>query len=87
MSETLSTKGNRQGPIFWLDGLAGTGKSTIAQTVANHFDKNHELGASFFCSRDDADCSNVSLVFPTFRRHLSEALDLDPDIQFALASR
>src|SRR5258705_9591508 len=46
--ETLSTEGNPQGQIFWLDGVAGTGKSTIAQTVANQFNKAHELGASFF---------------------------------------
>lgn len=33
--------------IFWLNGLAGTGKSTIARTVArNYFDKKR-LGASF----------------------------------------
>jgi len=29
----LRTTGNPQGPVFWLDGVAGTGKSTIAQTV------------------------------------------------------
>src|SRR5882762_6245437 len=62
--ETLSMQGNRLGRIFWLDGVAGTGKSTIAQTVAYHFNQTHELGASFFCSRDDAGCSNIALVFP-----------------------
>src|SRR5258705_6334368 len=95
--ETLSIDGNSQGRVFWLDGVAGTGKSTIAQTVANHFDSTHDLGASFFCSRDDAECSNVGLVFPTiayqlslfntsFRSHLSEVMDTDPDVQYALAS-
>ena len=92
IGEVVSTEGNRQGRIFWLDGLAGTGKSTIAQTVADHFDKAHALGASFFCSRDDADCSNIGLVFPTiayqlslfnasFQKHLSKAMDNDPDVQ------
>src|SRR5713226_7250780 len=60
--KTLSTTGNADGRIFWLDGVAGTGKSTIAQTVADHFDETHQLGASFFCSRDDAGCGNVALV-------------------------
>src|SRR5882762_7481506 len=93
----LQTEGNQHGGIFWLDGVAGTGKSTIAQTVANHFNRTRQLGASFFCSRDDAECSNVGLVFPTiayqlslfntsFRSHLSEVMDTDPDVQYALAS-
>src|SRR5882762_9026543 len=95
--ETLSMQGNRLGRIFWLDGVAGTGKSTIAQTVANHLNRTHELGASFFCSRDDAECSNISLLFPTiayqlslfnpsFQKHLSDAMDKDPDVQLALTS-
>src|SRR5882762_7682054 len=86
----LQTEGNQHGRIFWLDGVAGTGKSTIAQTVADHFNRTHQLGASFFCSRDDAECSNVGLVFPTiayqlslrspsFQNHLSEAIEKDPD--------
>src|SRR5258705_8922821 len=96
--ETLSMDGNPQGRVFWLDGVAGTGKSTIAQTVANYFDSTHNLGASFFCSRDNADCSNVGLVFPTiayqlslfnfsFQKHLSDAMVKDPDVQYSLLSR
>jgi len=92
----LQTKGNQHGCIFWLDGVAGTGKSTIAQTVAGHFDETHELGASFFCSRDDADCSNIGLLFPTiayqlalfnpsFQTHLSDVMHEDPHVQSALA--
>src|SRR5258705_11115333 len=56
---TLPTQGNSKGQIFWLDGIAGTGKSTIAQTIAYHYHHTKQLGASFFCSRDDADCINV----------------------------
>jgi pantothenate kinase-related protein Tda10 len=35
-------------PIFWLNGKAGTGKSTISRTVAKTFQKAKLLGASFF---------------------------------------
>src|SRR5579859_4063060 len=38
--------------IFWLNGMAGTGKSTIARTVARTCDSRKQLGASFFFSRD-----------------------------------
>ena len=96
--KALPVKGNAKGQIFWLDGQAGTGKSTISQTIANNFDKTDELGASFFCSRDDAECSNVNLIFPTiayqlstfnstFKKHVSEAVRKDADVQYALASR
>ena len=41
--------------VFWLNGLAGTGKSTIAQTFAEISFADGKLGASFFCSRDCED--------------------------------
>ncbi|KAG8942412.1 hypothetical protein FRC03_003249, partial [Tulasnella sp. 419] len=48
-------------PIYWLCGLAGTGKSTIAQTVSEGFHERGMLGASFFFSRDVAERSNPLL--------------------------
>jgi hypothetical protein len=40
------------GPVvFWLNGLAGTGKSTIARTICERFAATDLLGASFFMSR------------------------------------
>ncbi|KAM0562304.1 hypothetical protein ACHAPJ_001991 [Fusarium lateritium] len=34
--------------VFWLNGMAGTGKSTISRTVAQSVAEVHQLGASFF---------------------------------------
>src|SRR4051794_23062056 len=34
--------------LCWLSGLAGTGKSAIAHTVARVFDELRRLGSSFF---------------------------------------
>ncbi|KFY03087.1 hypothetical protein O988_01700 [Pseudogymnoascus sp. VKM F-3808] len=45
--------------IFWLNGLAGTGKSTISRTVARRFDERKRLGASFFFSKDVGDVSHA----------------------------
>ena len=36
-------------PVYWLNGLAGTGKSTIAQTTTERAFADGRLGASF-CS-------------------------------------
>ncbi|KAJ5716464.1 hypothetical protein N7493_008375 [Penicillium malachiteum] len=41
--------------IFWLNGMAGTGKSTIARTVAQGFKEQGLLGASFFFKRGEVD--------------------------------
>ncbi|KAF9644380.1 YVTN repeat-like/Quino protein amine dehydrogenase [Thelephora ganbajun] len=52
-------------PIYWLNGLAGTGKSTIAQTIAERIFADGQLGASFFCSRDFQDRRDLKFIFPT----------------------
>ena len=57
--------------IFWLNGLAGTGKSTIAQTFAERSSARGHLGASFFCSRFDEGRSNISHIFPTIAYQLA----------------
>ena len=76
--------------VFWLNGLAGTGKSTIAQTFAEISFADGKLGASFFCSRDFEDRSNLQAIFPTlafqlayrylpFRERLMQVLRANPD--------
>ena len=80
--------------IFWINGLAGSGKTTIAFTVAQKCWNQGILGASFFCSRDNADCSNMKLVFttiayqlgqfcPEFKDELARVLKSDPDIVYS----
>jgi NACHT domain len=51
--------------IFWLNGMAGTGKSTIARTVAQSFRQKGLLGASFFFKRGEGDRGNATRSFPT----------------------
>jgi len=57
--------------VYWLNGLAGTGKSAIAQTIAERMSEGGKLGASFFCSRDFEDKSNLQLIFPTLAVQLA----------------
>ena len=83
--------GERDQRVFWLNGLAGTGKSTIAQTFAEMSFADGKLGASFFCSRDFEDRSNLQMIFPTlafqlayqylpFRKELLRVLKARPDV-------
>ena len=79
-------------PVFWLNGLAGTGKSTIAQTFAKTAFADRMLGASFFCSRDFESRSNLQAIFPTlafqlayqeplFRKELLQVLKRYPNVE------
>ena len=99
-SDTFEEDRLRTARVFWINGpgSAGTGKSTIAYTVARDLDAHKKLGASFFCSRYNADCSNVKLIFPTiayqlglfyapFQDQVSAVLKADPDIVFSVVRR
>ena len=77
--------------VYWLNGLAGTGKSTISKTIAERLFADGQLGASFFCSRDFKDRRNLQLIFPTlaiqlarkyveFRSILIPLIQSDPNI-------
>ncbi|KAF5328765.1 hypothetical protein D9619_011568 [Psilocybe cf. subviscida] len=79
-----------QPPMFWLNGLAGIGKTTIAHTMASELDAAGLLGASFVFLRADDQLKDACLVFPTlafqlaqfdsrFRTALVEVLEHDPD--------
>ena len=57
--------------VFWLNGLAGTGKSTIAQTFAEVSFADGKLGASFFCSQDFEDRSSLRSIIPTLAFQLA----------------
>ena len=77
--------------IFWLNGLAGTGKSTIARTIARKYFTTQRLGASFFFLRGGGDVGHagkfatsiaVQLAnnIPTFRQHVCDAVTERNDI-------
>jgi hypothetical protein len=84
--------------IYWLNGHAGSGKSTIAQSVAEFLFSMEMLGASFFCSRNSSARSDLTMIIPTiayqlarstnakapaFRDALLRALRENPDLPFS----
>ena len=60
--------------IFWLNGAAGTGKSTISRTLADNWAKKEQLGASFFFSRGQADLSGAGKFFTTLAAQLANTI-------------
>lgn len=71
--------------IFWLNGMAGTGKSTISRTVANSFKQTQLLGASFFFKRGEWDRGNATKLFTTIVRQLITNIpQLSPAVKKAI---
>ncbi|KAI0884183.1 vegetative incompatibility protein HET-E-1 [Annulohypoxylon maeteangense] len=60
--------------IFWLNGIAGTGKSTVARTVARTYYNRGKLGANFFFSRGGGDLGNAIKLVTTLSRQLAARL-------------
>jgi hypothetical protein len=73
--ESWRTDEDPQSPrIFFLHGIAGIGKSTIAQTVAVAADRDDTLAASFFFSRrGDSDLRDPMLLLPTLAYQLARS--------------
>jgi hypothetical protein len=93
INDWIHTEEDRR--IYLLTGLAGIGKTTISLSVALLAEAQGVLGASFFCSRDSDDRSNISFIFPTIASLLSQyspefcaqlvtAVKEYPDIGYAL---
>ncbi|EXL92615.1 hypothetical protein FOIG_14355 [Fusarium odoratissimum NRRL 54006] len=57
--------------IFWLNGMAGTGKSTISRTVAASAQRKDKLGATFFFKQGETDRGSLTKFFTTLARHLA----------------
>jgi hypothetical protein len=57
--------------VFWLNGLAGIGKSTIARTLCERMDERGLLGASFFISRDQSERRDASNIVRSIAHQLA----------------
>jgi hypothetical protein len=77
--------------VFWLNGMAGTGKSTISRTVARSLARRGQLGASFFFKKGEGERGGVARFFTTIAADLARqvpgvrygvkrALEADPKI-------
>lgn len=77
--------------IFWLNGMAGTGKSTIARSIAEELENTGQLAASFFFSRGGGNLSHAGEFVTTIaiqlakrskvlRNYICEAVQSDRDV-------
>ncbi|KAF3911997.1 hypothetical protein AA313_de0207915 [Arthrobotrys entomopaga] len=93
----IKPAGYQSKPIFWLCGMAGTGKSTIARTVARLLRDKAQLGASFFFKRGKANRSDTTRLITTIAMDLKvhipqlgpkicDAIEQDPNIHTSALS-
>ncbi|EMD36926.1 hypothetical protein CERSUDRAFT_155292 [Gelatoporia subvermispora B] len=57
--------------VFWLNGMAGAGKSAIARTLCYKLRQVDMLGGSFFCTRGMANRDDVRRILPTLALSLA----------------
>lgn len=61
-------------PLFWLNGMAGTGKSTIADSVTAQAQAAGFIQANFFCARDQEFARDIKRIFPSLAFQLSHKI-------------
>nr|RBQ98910.1 hypothetical protein FVER53263_03204 [Fusarium verticillioides] len=71
IKEWAEDKTDQSRTVFWLNGMAGTGKSTISRTIARSLSEAGRLGASFFFKRGELNREKISKFVPTIARQLA----------------
>jgi hypothetical protein len=85
------TKEHDQSSTYWVYGLPGIGKTSLAHSVCASLHKGQHLAGAFFCRRDDPNLSEprnilptliykLSIIFPLFRTVVAESLRNDPNL-------
>jgi len=59
--------------LYWMNGMAGTGKTTISYSFCKQLQENGLLVANFFCSRSLAECSDIRYIIPAAARQLARS--------------
>jgi chloramphenicol 3-O-phosphotransferase len=66
--------------LFWLTGVPGIGKSSVATSIARTFDDKKFLWAQLFISHSHVSTTNPNHIFPSIAQQLAER-----DLKAALA--
>ncbi|CAE6471647.1 unnamed protein product [Rhizoctonia solani] len=57
--------------VYWMNGMAGTGKTTIAYSACVALEARKQLAASFFCTRTSPECRDAKRIIPTIAYQLA----------------
>ncbi|KAL5085724.1 hypothetical protein Trisim1_010070 [Trichoderma cf. simile WF8] len=87
----LDDSTSSQKHLYWLQGKAGTGKSTIARTIVSRMTRQNHITANFFFKRGEGDRVRLKRFFTTlatqlarkwasFAEAVQDALESDPSL-------
>lgn len=87
----LDDSTSSQKHLYWLQGKAGTGKSTIARTIVSRMARQNRIAANFFFKRGESDRAKLKRFFttlvaqivrqwPSFAKAIQDALESDPSL-------
>jgi RecA/RadA recombinase len=60
--------------VCWLSGPAGTGKTTVAHTIAAEYDQRGQLAATFFFWRKTKDRDDIKRLVPTLAYQIAKKI-------------
>ncbi|KAJ7787511.1 hypothetical protein B0H14DRAFT_2537333, partial [Mycena olivaceomarginata] len=70
----LSPQPSNHEHIFWITGIAGSGKSTLSATLIENLGKKHTpVAAQFFISRNIPETIDPAKIIPTIAQQLAES--------------
>jgi WD40 repeat protein len=72
IKEWILDTSSSQSQVYWLNGLAGTGKTSVARSIAKWGQRQGLLAATFFFSRDAIDRRDPAAVIPTVVHQMAE---------------
>jgi hypothetical protein len=74
LNEVAAWVASGSGPsnTYWIYGLPGIGKTSLAHSICKTLDDRNQLIGAFFCQRDDTNSSEPRNILPTLIYKLSE---------------
>ena len=91
VADTSQEKDITQRNTYWIYGLPGIGKTSLAHSICASLHDQGQLAAAFFCRRDDPNLSEprnivptliykLAGIFPPFRSMVANRLRRDPNL-------
>src|SRR6266404_7273622 len=82
---------NNRSNTYWIYGLPGIGKTSLAHSISERLHGQKQLAGAFFCRRDDPNLNEprnilptlinkLAIIFPPFRSCVAERLRKDANL-------
>jgi len=77
-------KGALQSNTYWIYGVPGIGKTSLAHSICDKLDEQMQLIGAFFCQRDDTSSSEPRNILPTL---IYKLVEVSPPFRKVVAER